>query len=72
MNIDSIAVLQVLTWSNKAVVTAIITVLAAIFQFPARVACIHFSVPVKYQINKCTGIIINKTLVLTIVPVLTK
>lgn len=40
--------------------------LVAIFQFPATAIYIPFSVPVKYQINKCTMIIINKELVLTI------
>lgn len=67
MNIDTITVLHILKWNNKAVVTVTITMLAAIFQFPGITACIQFSVHVKYQINKCIVIIINKKLVLTII-----
>lgn len=38
MNIDTITVLQVLKWNNKAIVTVTITMLVAIFQFPAVAA----------------------------------
>lgn len=66
MNTDTITVLQILKLNNKAVMTVIIAMLIAIFQFPAIVIYIPFSGSVKYQINKCTITMINKKSVTTI------
>lgn len=66
MNTDTITVLQILKLNNKAVITVIIAMLIAIFQFPAIAIYIPFSGSVKYQINKCTITIINKKSVITI------